>query len=387
MATPFPTTGTMEGDIKAGLITGGVYNPNVDVSKITPTSPLDLGDELPQDNYTAILAGLKTTLPEETAVKDTEGKIIEKTKELGGEEAFQAGKEAELGLDVKKKELADLTSQLRTINTEAEVAKLQLDRPGEVTRLTSANRLDQQNIERDRTIKALRLSSSIQAVQGNIALANDQVERAVDLKYKPLRNELEVLNKQLDFNYKSFTAAEKKRADAVKEANDIKIKELDTKKDVETSWLKERNEALSNGAGVKKVQQAQALFDAGKEMDARALLAPYTGAKPSSSEITTQNLKSSKQKLGGWLASKTGSDGYVSPEDFRKARSAWVQDGYSSTDFDNQFGGYVNPGHAQDYGVKWRSGNLSPTEQILQQMLQSSQPTSMLNSGRAGNIA
>lgn len=359
----------MQGDIDAGLIKNGVYNPNIPVDQVGPAVPVKLPDAPATDNYSAILASLNGTLPEETTYKKTQEDIITKTKELGGQDAFAAGKESEVGLDTSKKELADLTAQLRSVNAEATAETLNLDKRGDPARLTAAHTLDAQNIEKDRTIKALRLSASIQAVQGNIDLANDQVKRAIDLKYNPLKNELEVLNKQLEFNYNSFSAAEKRRADKLKEANDIKLKELDIEKNKAEDWAKERNEALSNGASVKLVQQAETLREAGKEIDARALLAPYTGTKQSTTESTAVALKAASTKLGGWLSGKTGTDGYVAPEDYKRARSAWISDGYTTSDFDNRFGGFVNPSRAQDYGIKWKPSALSPTEQILQQMV------------------
>lgn len=65
--------------------------------------------------------------------------------------------------------------------------------------------------------------------------------------------------------------------------------------------------------------------------------------------------KAAQTKLGTFMKSKTGSDGYVSPEDYRSARSAWVQDGYSAADFDKIFSGYVNPADPQDYGVNFQT--------------------------------
>lgn len=279
MATPFPTTGTMQGDIDAGLLVNGVYNPNIDVSKITPTNPVSLPDPAPTNDYAAILASLKTSLPEEKTVTDTQGKITEKTKELGGESAFLAEKQDELGVNVDRKALKDLQTQLTSVNTEATASILNLDRQGDPTRLTAASTLDKSNIEKDRTIKALRLSASIQAIQGNLELANDQAIRSVKLKFDPIRAELDVLEKQLDFNYKSFTSAEKKRADALKEANDIRRKELDKEEQLEENWIRTKNSALSDGVPLGIVNTAQQFFDAKQEDKARSLLGSYVKPK------------------------------------------------------------------------------------------------------------
>lgn len=377
MAVQFPTTGTMQGDIAAGLIKDGVYNPNIDVSKINPTNPIKLPDPSLTPDYNATLAGTNVSLPptpEETAVKTTQDKITADTTALGGQSAYQLDQEKALGLDENKKTLNNLQAELNSVNTEAQVSALNLDRQGTATRLTAANTLDRQNIEKDRTIKALRISASIQAIQGNIALANDQVTKAVALKYDPLKAEIETLNKQLEYNYKSFDNAEKKKADALKAANDLKLKALDIEKDATENWLKTKNEALSNSAPLKIVQQAEALKSAGKENDARALLAPYTGPKTSTSDSTAATLKNDSKKIGTFLSGRTGTDGYVGPEDYKKARSAWIADGYSTADFDNKFGGFVNPSRAQDYGIKWKPSALTANEQLLQTILTQGTP-------------
>lgn len=287
MATPFPTTGTQEGDIAAGLIQNGVYNPNIDVSKITPVSPIKLPELPPTDNYQAILAGLQGSLPEEATYKKTQEDVLAKTKELGGADAFLAEKEKELGVDVDRKSLINLQSELRAVNNEAQAAILDLDRPDRATRLTAGSVLDKGVIERDRTIKALRLSSSIQALQGNLALANDQAQRAVDLKYNALKTELEVLNRQLDFNRESFNSAEKKRADALKKVNDEKLEKLELERKVSESWVKTKNDALADGVPLSIVNTAQQFFDAKQEDKARSLLGSYVKPKAPSSVSTS----------------------------------------------------------------------------------------------------
>lgn len=81
-------------------------------------------------------------------------------------------------------------------------------------------------------------------------------------------------------------------------------------------------------------------------------------------------LKTAASQLGAFLTSKAGEDQYVSPEDFRTARNAWVSDGYAANDFDTQFSNFVNPNHAIDYGVKWKSGAPDPFEQAMLQAIQ-----------------
>lgn len=86
------------------------------------------------------------------------------------------------------------------------------------------------------------------------------------------------------------------------------------------------------------------------------VLKPVSGYVAPSSDAQTLKAQTTAavQKLGTYLTGLTGSDGYVSPESYKTARNAWVSDGNSASDFDNDFSGFVNPANAQDYGVKWK---------------------------------
>ena len=300
MATQFQTTGTQEGDIAAGLIQNGVYNPNVDVSKITPTDSIKLPSLPETDNYSAILASLKGSLPPEpdtSAIEKGQKDILSLMSEQGKESAFRAEQEGAAGVNIDKKALANLQAELNAVNTEAAAATLNVDRPDQPTKLTAGAILDKGVIERDRTIKALRLSSSIQAMQGNLSLALDQADRAVKLKYDPLKNEIDVLNKQLEFNYKNFNAAEKKRADALQEVNDLKMRELDQKQDAENTFNKVKIEALINGLPPVIAQRAETLFNNNQSDQAYAILSNYAGVE--SRQVGSQVLTSEEAaKLG-----------------------------------------------------------------------------------------
>lgn len=72
------------------------------------------------------------------------------------------------------------------------------------------------------------------------------------------------------------------------------------------------------------------------------------GDKPSEAETT----KGNAQKVASQLAGRAGEDGYVAPEDYKTARRAWVNAGYSADDFDSRFAKtYVNPDSYDVVGV------------------------------------
>ena len=73
-------------------------------------------------------------------------------------------------------------------------------------------------------------------------------------------------------------------------------------------------------------------------------------SKPTESEL----MRSARSEMASALNTKTGSDGYVAPSDYRVARNAWVSKGFSSKDFNESFAReYVNPDHYDEYGVSF----------------------------------
>lgn len=73
----------------------------------------------------------------------------------------------------------------------------------------------------------------------------------------------------------------------------------------------------------------------------------YVGATDkggSGNPTQAETVKADAQSVASQLASRAGNDGYVAPEDYTKARKAWVNAGYDANDFDVRFAKtYVNP--------------------------------------------
>lgn len=73
---------------------------------------------------------------------------------------------------------------------------------------------------------------------------------------------------------------------------------------------------------------------------------------PNSGKLSQDDqLQKAFQIVAPQLQKVAGSDGYVSPDSYKKAKSAWISSGAKTTDFDSQFNGFVNPKHASDYGL------------------------------------
>jgi len=67
------------------------------------------------------------------------------------------------------------------------------------------------------------------------------------------------------------------------------------------------------------------------------------GEDPTEKEVTA-DMKSA-------LMDRRGSDGYISPTDYKKAKNAWFKAGWKKDKFDKEFEMFANPAHIKDYGI------------------------------------
>lgn len=84
----------------------------------------------------------------------------------------------------------------------------------------------------------------------------------------------------------------------------------------------------------------------------------YIGADTSSGDKPTEaeTVRADAKKVSAQLAGRAGADGYVSPDDYKVARRAWVNAGYDAQDFDVRFAKtYVNPESYDVAGVSTKA--------------------------------
>jgi hypothetical protein len=112
----------------------------------------------------------------------------------------------------------------------------------------------------------------LQAKQGDLALAQDQIAKAVDLKYKQEESRIAILKQQYDMNKDKLESIDKKRADAInlaiKREDQAVAEKKANEKDMQTLSLT----VAKNGAPQNVVAQ---LSKAKSFNDAVAIAAPY----------------------------------------------------------------------------------------------------------------
>ena len=160
-------------------------------------------------------------------------------QELLGESAFRTEKETQQGIPELQKTQRERTSQLMAIKNEAAAIPLQLEKEAAGRGITTTMLGWQVTARlRDNAIQALSVSSLLEAVNGNLALAGDLAERAVAAKYDPIKEEIAVLtaNLQLIKDDPTTTLAEKNRIQTQQD--------LQKKKDIYIDLIKENAQEI-----------------------------------------------------------------------------------------------------------------------------------------------
>lgn len=109
----------------------------------------------------------------------------------------------------EQRRLIEINKQIQLSQAQALEAQNLARERGETLGFAS---LEQQKEARLSAIEAIRLSATAQAIQGNLALANQLAGRAVDEEFKEREREIQRLRNNIIANFDSFTASEKKRA-------------------------------------------------------------------------------------------------------------------------------------------------------------------------------
>lgn len=74
-----------------------------------------------------------------------------------------------------------------------------------------------------------------------------------------------------------------------------------------------------------------------------------TSSTSAPSKTKAPPLSDDVKSMDSQLSSVSGEDGYISQEDYKKAKNAWVGSGRSSASFDTNFKNRINPLYAKDY--------------------------------------
>lgn len=190
----------------------------------------------PTPIITPDISKLDTTVPEmkatapEIQANDLTARLQAINDQLTGQSAFRSTQEAKQGLSEMLKTQTDLSARLKGLQNEALSIPLQFQQGAEGRGITTGGLAPiQTGALRENAIKALSVSSMLEASRGNITLANDLVDRAVNAQYAPLLEEQKAKLANLDLILKSpaYSLADKNRANAQKVLEEAKKTQLE----------------------------------------------------------------------------------------------------------------------------------------------------------------
>ena len=262
-------------------ITSAILNPSPTIPYVMPKpTPVPSVDGLDSSG------NLTLTQPEKQA-SDLSTRLQALNDSLVGKSAFQNDQETEAGIPQLRTTQNDLKTQLLQLTNEAKAIpnQLQLDATG---RGVTAGGLApiQSGALRENAIKALNVSSLLDATNGLLASAQDKVDRAAKAKYDPIQEEIDAATKNLDLILKSpnATVADKNRANAQLQLQKQKQDQLDqdkqNTKDVNAVAL----EAAKNGADAATLQKIMATKN-----QAEAIAAAGDSLKTPSTQVVDLN--------------------------------------------------------------------------------------------------
>lgn len=183
---------------------------------LAPKAPINyqIPQQIPVVPASSIQVDLEATEPEQEAT-DLNAQIRKLNEQLLGQSAFRTEQETTAGISDLRKTQADLAGQLEQIQAEEKAIPLQLEQEsiGRGRTYAGASPLQADRL-RINAIRALTTGALLRASQGQLATALDLVDRAVEQKYAPIKEELAVktANLKLIMESPEYSRADKNRA-------------------------------------------------------------------------------------------------------------------------------------------------------------------------------
>lgn len=283
--TPTPAPQLPNNQIQSQVITPAALKPepqiNIPVAPVVPQVAPTFTNEADR-----ILQQSQIPLSEtQTQSRNLDAKIFNALANLTGQEQALADEQAKLGIGQSKQQLQDISSQILK-----KIAEVNQD---DIRLIQSTSKLEQQKIpiefitgqqqsvERDaRIARALKMSevgvlnASALALQGNIALAMETAKQAVDLKYAPYKEEIELWKAQKESIKDTVTSEESERLKKMELKANLALKDLENRQKNEEALQSMLVTASSQNAPIDLLNRAK---NAKTPSEAAMILGQYAG--------------------------------------------------------------------------------------------------------------
>lgn len=244
------------------------------------------------------------------------GDLTSAYQKLGGKAERAASLEAAAGVPEDIKRLKEISLQIAQRN--AEFNRAAVNQEG----LLAPQFVIDQNknfIARQQAVEIGALTSVAQALQGNIKLAQDTVDRTINLEFQDAQNEVDRLKAFLDVNAVNLSREDKKKADALAIQLAERTRLLEQAKEDRAAVLNIAAEVAKNGGDYSSVIKARTPEEALQLGGSSLLAQPDTETVAAGGRIKLINTKTGEviADLGAdnanLRASISASGGYVPP--------------------------------------------------------------------------
>jgi hypothetical protein len=211
----------------------------------------------------------KTELQQQS--DDMRTRILEQLGALGGEEQRLMEREQEAGIPQMREKLGEISTQLQNLQMEAQQIPLEIQQESIGRGRTAAGVAPLQQARlRENAIRSLSLSAIGNTLTGQLAAAQDSVDRAIRMEFEPIRREIDFLQNAYQFIREDLSAEEKRRGDAMNLMLRERERLIASQEDERRQIFSMAQAAIQAGADLQTVERIQR---AGTMEEAQRLIA------------------------------------------------------------------------------------------------------------------
>lgn len=230
------------------------------------------------DIQSIVAEPLQAAAPTATEQKQSSyiDQLLTSIKSLGGRSQAQIDAEKASGVTDFTTQLNDVNSQVQSLQKEALAIPLQIqnDYAGKGTTSGGVEPIQTAQL-RTNAIKALSLSAIAATLQGNISLAQQRADKAVEAQFAPIQANIDYLKTALEMNSQQLSREDAKKATQMKAELDDRQRLLDQQKEDKTNILSLVGSAAKNSANPAPSSVINQALNAKTPQEALALLSPY----------------------------------------------------------------------------------------------------------------
>ena len=237
-------------------------------------------------------------LPEQTKVSEYETQLENLLKSYTGQEKYKQQLMEQEGATRYEQELKDMENTIRMKEASLRAGLVDVEgKPIPMQAITG----QQAEMKRQAAIEFEGLSAVYEVKRGDLEAAYKRVENKFNLKYEPIREQIDLTSKLLNLNYDKLTKVEKKQADQRQTELDTLTDQLKVaQKEEEDAYKLEINPGDYSNSEIKKLR--------------------YAGIDATNTSMADNYLYGGKAPKGKRVGAGVGAGGYTSSE-LRKLRA------------------------------------------------------------------